>query len=284
MAAPAWCNCRDSRSVFVFVFRSNKKLMFKTSRYLVQIMALLLFVGCASQTQFVTQDGADADWQRAKKLYERERFYRASQLLRDITLNYSGSAFIDSAYYLLGRAGFEQADYIVAADDFRRLVQQFPSSQLAGSAAYYESRCYYELAPDYRLDQTTTEQAFDGFQRFLEDYPQSEFADSAYAYMAKCRDKLAHKVFAALKLYLKVEEYAAAVIYADAVLSDYYDTRWADEAAYEKVRSLVKLDEIEKAIAAAKDYKRRFPAGKFLGKVEELEKTLDVGTEQAATP
>lgn len=258
--------------------------MLNLTRYAFSAVLFVVFAGCSSQTQFVTEDGAETDWKRAKNLFERERYFRASQLLRDITLNYSGSAFIDSAYFFLGKSGFEQADYFVAADDFKRLVQQFPSSHLAGAAAYYESRCYYELAPDFRLDQTTTEQAFDGFQRFLEDYPQSEFADSAYSYMAKCRDKLAHKVFAAMKLYLKVEEYASAVIYADALLTDYYDTSWADEAAYEKIRALVKLDEFEKAGAAVTDYKRRFPSGKFMSKVDEQERTLMMRTEQAATP
>ena len=258
--------------------------MQKFSQYVLLILFALLLFGCSSKTQFITDDGADADWTRAKNLFERERYYRAAQLLRDITLNYSGSAFIDSAYYYLARAGFEQSDYFVSADDFKRLVTQFPSSPLAGNAAFYESRCYYELAPDFRLDQTYTEQAFDGFQRYLEDYPQNQYADSAYAYMAKCRDKLARKSFAALKLYLKIEEYASAVIYADAMLADFYDTVYADEAAYDKVRSLVKLEETEKATAAITDYKRRFPEGKFLDKIEELSRTLKVTTEQAATP
>ncbi len=243
-----------------------------------------MLFGCASQTRFISDDGAEADWLRAKKLYERERHYRASQLLRDITLNYSGSAFIDSAHYYLGRAGFEKHDYFVAADDFRRLVQQFPSSILAGNAAYYEARCYFELGPDFRLDQSYTEQAFDGFQRFLEDFPQNEFADSAYVYMSKCRDKLARKTFMALKLYMKVQEYASAVIYADAMLSDYYDTSYADESAFDKVRALIKLKETEKALAAITDYKRRFPSGKFSGRVNEISRNLPKSEEQAANP
>jgi outer membrane protein assembly factor BamD len=250
--------------------------------YLVSLVALL--VGCTSQTRFISDDGAEADWNRAKSLFERERYYRASQLLRDITLNYSGSAFVDSAYYYLALSGFEQEDYFVASDDFRRLVQQFPSSELAGNAAYYEARCNYEMAPDYRLDQTFTEQAFDQFQRYLEDYPQNVLADSAYKYMSLCRDKLAKKQFMAMKLYLKLEEYASAVIYSDALLSDYYDTKYADEAAFDKVRSLVKLKENEKAVAAIADYKRRFPSGKFLQRVEMLESTVKVTEAQAVTP
>ncbi|MCB1059809.1 MAG: outer membrane protein assembly factor BamD [Calditrichaeota bacterium] len=253
---------------------------FLSYAYLILVVALL--IGCTSQTRFISDEGADSDWNRAKSLFERERYYKASQLLRDITLNYSGSAFIDSAYYYLALSGFEQQDYFVAADDFRRLVQQFPSSHLAGNAAYFEARCNYEMAPDYRLDQTFTEQAFDEFQRYLEDYPQNEFADSAYTYMGKCRDKLAEKRYMALKLYLRLQEYASAVIYSDAILSDFYDTKYADEAAFEKVRSLVKLKESEKAVAAVADYKRRFPDGKFLQRIISIESSLHATEDQAA--
>lgn len=258
--------------------------MHATKRYILIALLGLVLLGCSSQTRFLSEEGVIADWERAKDLFARERYFRAQQLLRDITLNYSGSEIIDSAYFYLARAGFEQRDYIVAADDFRRLVQQFPSSKLASGAAYYESRCYYELAPDFRLDQAYTEQAFSGFQRFLEDYPQSEYADSGYVYISKCRDKLAQKSFAALKLYLKLEEYASTVIYADALLTDYYDTPWAEEAAYDKIRALIKLDETERALAAVTDYQRRFPEGRFRGKVDELLRLLDASGEQAVAP
>lgn len=238
------------------------------------IILVSFLIGCASQTRYLSDKGVLADWARAKDLYQSERYYRAQKLLRDITLNYSGSAIIDSAYYYLGRAGYEQNDYIVAADDFRRLIQQFPSSALAADAAYYEALCHFELSPDFRLDQTTTEQAFDEFQRFLEDNPAHSLADSAYAYIAKCRDKLGHKQFAALQLYLKLEEYTAAVIYADVVLSDYYDTQWADQAGFDKIRALMKLKEYDSAITAVTDYRRRFPEGKYRARVDAIDKDL----------
>lgn len=258
--------------------------MTKFLSYVSLVVFAALLIGCASQSRFISDAGAESDWNRAKNLFERERYYRASQLLRDITLNYSGSAFIDSAYYYLALSGYERQDYFVASDDFRRLVQQFPSSVLAGNAAYFEARCNYEMAPDFRLDQTFTEQAFDQFQRYLEDFPQNTYADSAYKYMAKCRDKLAQKRFMALKLYLKLEEYASAVIYSEAILADYYDTKYADEAAFDKVRSLVKLKENEKAVAAIIDYRRRFPSGKFLQRVQTLENGLQITEQQAVTP
>ncbi|MBK6765827.1 MAG: outer membrane protein assembly factor BamD [bacterium] len=254
------------------------------SKYILILLLGLLLWGCSSQTRFVSEAGVDTDWARAKDLFARERYFRAQQLLRDITLNYSGSTIIDSAYFYLARAGFEQDDYLVAADDFKRLVQQFPSSKLADGATYYESRCYFELAPDFRLDQSYTDQALGGFQRFLEDYPQSEYADSAYAYIDKCRDKLAHKSFAALKLYFKLEEFASCVIYADALLTDYYDTSWADEAAYDKIRALVKLDEPGRAQAAITDYQRRFPQGRYRGKVDDLARTFASGQVQSPAP
>lgn len=255
-----------------------------SSRRLIVLLLALLVFGCAQQTRFISDKGVEADWERAKDLFARERYYRAQQLLRDITLNYSGSSIIDSAYFYLGLAGFEQADYIVAADDFRRLAQQFPSSPLAAGAAYYESRCQFELTPDYRLDQTYTEQALSGFQRFLEEYSQNEYTDSAYVYLSKCREKLARKQFAGLKLYLKLQEFASVVIYSDAILADYYDTSFADEAAYDKIRALMKLNENVRAQAAIADYNRRFPQGRFRQAVGNLSRQIELDAEQAKAP
>ncbi|MBI5059698.1 outer membrane protein assembly factor BamD [candidate division KSB1 bacterium] len=204
---------------------------------------------------------ADEAWSRAMDLFRRERYYRAQQILRDITLNYSGSAFIDSAQFYLARTSFEQDDYIIAADEFHRLITQYPFSKLVGDAAYWEGRCYYEQAPSYALDQEYTTKAFDTFQRFLEDNAGHALTDSAYRYITFCREQLAHKEFAAAELYFRLQEYASAALYADIVLSDYYDTSWAESAQYLKARCFASLKDWPRARDESKAYLDRYPTG-----------------------
>lgn len=212
----------------------------------VVIAALLTAGGCARR-RTREQLGPTEAWEKAKSLFERERYVRAREILRDIALNYSGSAIIDSAQFYLGRTSFELRDYLIAADEFHRVVNQFPYSATAGDAMYYEARSYYEEAPSYQLDQAYTRKALERFQQFLEDHNGHALTDSGYHYLNRCRDKLARKEYTAARLYHDLGEYASAILYATVVLDNYYDTAYAPAAQFLKGRSYFALKDWDRA-------------------------------------
>ncbi len=225
------------------------------------IVILALSFGCAKRASDRELPGVEESWQKALNLFERERYYQAQQLLRDFVLNYPGSIMIDSAQFYLGRATFELEDYLVAAEEFKRVITNYPFSKLAGDAAYWEARSYYVQAPGYQLDQTFTTQALDAFQRYLEEYPGHVLQDSAYALIARSRDKLAHKEFAAARLYHDLGEYASVVLYADEILANYYDTQWAAPAQFLKARSFDALHDVTRARREYQAYLDKYPQG-----------------------
>jgi outer membrane protein assembly factor BamD len=234
------------------------------------IAAATLAAGCGKQSSGELIAGPDVAWQKAKNLFAHEHYLKAQQVLKDITLNYPGSAIIDSVQFLLGRTSFEMNQYVTAADQFHKLVEQYPQSTVGGDAEYWEARSYYEMAPNYQLDQDNTDKAVQGFQRFFEDHPQHALTDSAYKYLGLCRDKLAHKVYAAAKLYYDLDEFASAVLYADVVLSNYYDTSWADPAQFLKARSFFDLPDWERARKELQTYIEKYPQGQSTGKAKEM--------------
>ena len=222
---------------------------------------LALSIGCGKRARDRELPGAEESWQRAQHLFERERYYQAQQLLRDFVLNYPGSIMIDSAQFYLGRATFELEDYLVAAEEFKRVVTNYPFSKLAGDAAYWEARSYFVQAPGYQLDQTQTTQALEAFQRFLEEYPAHSLQASAYDLIAQARDKLGHKEYAAARLYFDLGEYASVVLYADAILANYYDTQWAAPAQFLKARSFDALRDVARARQSYQAYLDKYPQG-----------------------
>ena len=241
-----------------------------TSVALLALILLLLIGGCAKRGYRISEDGVNVDWKRAMDLFERERYYRAQQLFRDITLNYSGSAIIDSAYFYLGRCSYELNDYLVAADEFNRVVTRFPSSTLAGDASFYEALSYFELSPHYSLDQQFMTKSFNAFQRYLEDYSGHVLSDSAYFYMSEARERLALKEFRAAELYYQIGEYASAILYAKILLADYYDTTLAERAQFLIGRSYYRLKDWPKAVEEFDNYLRRFPDGTWHSRALEL--------------
>jgi outer membrane protein assembly factor BamD len=198
-------------------------------------------------------------------LFHREKYFQTQQLLKDFVLNYSGSPQVDSAQFYLGRCTFELEDNLTAADEFKRVVSQYPFSKLVGDAAYWEARSYFEQSPAYGLDQTCTKQALDAFQRYLEDYAGHALNDSAYQYITQCRNKLARKEYSSAKLYYDLGEYASSVLYGDGILANYYDTQWAEPAQYLKARCFDALGNHTRARQEYETYLEKYPSGKHAG-------------------
>jgi outer membrane protein assembly factor BamD len=249
----------------VTLIHRNKHLYLRSRRVIGSVVLcslLLLNIGCAKRAgQDRELPGPDEAWQRIQHLMQRERFFRAQQLLKDFVLNYSGSAMIDSAQFSLGLATFQLEDYVTAAEEFKRVETNYPFSKLGGDAAFYEALCYYKQAPGYQLDQSSTTQALDAFQRFLEEHSGHSLQDSAYKYIGLCRDKLGHKEFAAARLYYDLDEFASAVLYCDGVLSNYYDTQWAHAAQFLKARSFSALKDRVRARQEYQTYLDKYPQG-----------------------
>lgn len=242
---------------------------------------MLFAAGCAAfRAQRSEPLSVDVAWQKAKNLYAREKYVRAQTVLKDIVLNYSGSAIIDSAQFYLALTSFQTEDYLVAADEFRKVAEQYPSSGLVGDALYYEARCYYEVSPPYPLDQTNTNKALQDFQRFLEEYPTHPLADSGYHYLDLTRTKLARKVYSAATLYFGLREYASAVLYADAVLDNYYDTPLAEPAQFLKARSFYALKTWDRARSELEMYLQKYPKGPNATRARDM---LAVASRQAGT-
>lgn len=238
------------------------------------MLLVLLAFGCAKRT-FTPGGSLVESWERAKDYLQRERYVRAQELLRDIMLNYSGSAVVDSAQFFLGLATFQLNDFLVAAEEFRRVAEQYPYSELCGDAVFYEARSYYEQSPSYALDQTLTDKALRGFQRFLEDYPGHALTDSGYHYLSQCREKVARKAYAAAKLYYDLGEYSSALLYCDVVLENYYDTSQAASAQFLKGRSYAAVKDWERARRELAQYLERNPGGKFVVRARQLLGEMD---------
>lgn len=248
------------------------------------IAGMIILAGCGKQSSGEQPVGPDVAWQKAKNLFAREKYLKAQQVLKDITLNYPGAAIIDSVQFLLGRTTYEIGEYLTAADQFHKMVEQYPQSAVGGDAEYWEARSYFEQAPQYQLDQEHTTKAMQGFQRFLEEHPQHALADSAYRYLSLCRDKLARKEYAAARLYYDLGEYASAVLYADVVLANYYDTSWAGPSQFLKGRSFYQLEDWGRAQKELQTYVDKYPNGQFALRAREMLAAADKRLNTASRP
>ncbi|MFH1011112.1 MAG: outer membrane protein assembly factor BamD [bacterium] len=237
------------------------------------ISGFMLFSACGKSVRRAEIAGPQESFRKALHLYQRERYFKAQEILKDIVLNYSGSAIIDSVKLYLGLTYFQMRDYLTAADEFERIRQVYPQSPIAGEAQFHLALSYFRLAPVFALDQQYTAKALAEFQRLIDDFENHPLKLDAQKHIEQCRDKLGHKEYAAAVLYYKMGEYASSVLYTDVVLEDYYDTRWAPAAQFLKAKCFLSLKNQPRATEELEKFLTKYP-----GRREEMEvRTLLTG-------
>ncbi len=202
----------------------------------------------------------DERLEHALKLFEKHDYFEARTQFRIITLNAPGSAIVDKAQFYLAECHFHMEEYIIAGEEYKKLIRLYPQSEYLDDAQFKIGLAYYKLSPKSDLDQKYTWQAIEEFQQFMEDYPESALKEEVQNYFQQVRNKLAKKDFDTADLYRKLAYYESALVYFDEVLARFYDTKYAEATLFYKAEILYKIakyDESRDAIHLLMDKYRR---------------------------
>ena len=216
----------------------------------------------------------------AEKLFADGDYLEAQTQLRIIILNAPGSTVVDRAQFLLAECHYKMKEYLLAAAEYEKLVRLYTRSEYLDDAQFKVGLSYYELSPKSDLDQKYTLMAINEFQKFLEDYPSSPLAAEVIPKLEIAREKLAKKEYNTATLYRRMAYYESAVISYDAVLSIYYDTRFAEPSYFYKAECLLKLLKPAEAATSLRLLLDKYPKSEFRERAEELLKKTTV---QSAT-
>lgn len=207
----------------------------------------LLFAGCGGKSALKEKVDCKAKYIEATAKYEKEKYSDAKEILHDILYQCTGSKETVKIMYYLGMSYYHLKKYNQAEYQFRDIVRDFNADPLAETSQFMvgKSLWFQSRTPD--RDQTETKDALVEFKNFLSDYPKSVYADSAADYVRKCRDKLANKEYLNGRLYVRMQEYSAAVIYFEDLLENYADTKWIFAAKHLMAFSYYKQNKKDKA-------------------------------------
>lgn len=248
-------------------------MLMKNNLSLITIIFAIVFsllissCGKKNKNELLTAEEA---FREAMEKFQKGKYLDASEKLTLVTLNYSGSAIIDSAQYYLAESHFKMKEYLIAASEFQRLVFQFPSSPLCDDGKYKIGLSYFLMSPKYGLDQEFTRKSVEEFQEFTEEYPESELVPEVIDKIFAARKKLAKKLYKSGELYFKMQDYESAVIYLSEVLDNYYDTEYAQKALLKKGESYLKMKKFEDADAEFKKVIEKYPDTKESIKAKEI--------------
>ena len=210
------------------------------------IISLGILANCAGKKP-VEQLPLEERYKRGQEYLANKKYYNAQQEFQIIVLSGSHTEWGDDAQFYLAESYFKNKEYILAITEYERLTRKMKFSPYVEECRWRICEAYVAESPNYYHDQSNTHKALQKLQEFIEEYPDSDFRDKANNTITKLRNKLAEKVDETALLYIKLHAYDSAIVAYEELLSQYYDTDFADDAHVGIVRSYVLMKEVEEA-------------------------------------
>ncbi len=245
------------------------------TKLFISITTLLLILwGCGSSLNLVDLPPEER-LKAAISLYEDEDYEEAATELEAIMLQYPGNSVVDDAQYYLGLSRFERDEYILAAYEFSKLIKNMPASEFVADAQFMLAESYYELSPNYNLDQKYTEKAIEEYQAFVDFFPLNEKVSEAEKKINELNNKLARKEYSIAVIYEKMDYYTAAIKYFEGVVETYHDTQYAPMAMYRKIKLLMDREREDEALTEMKKFIRLYQGDENFDEIENLKNSLE---------
>lgn len=239
----------------------------------------ILLAGCTGGDQ-LTYSGPEEAYKKGVAEYEEGDYQNAIRLFRAVFDYGRGNQWAPEARFKLAMAQRQLNKHLVAANEFRRFAELYRNNELVPRAEFERANSYYLRSPSYRLDQSDSRDAISLFQLFMERYPNHDLVSEAQKKIDELRAKLAHKKYAAARLYEQREMWNAATTVYESAFDQYPDTPWADDLLFGALRSYLRYadrsvqqkqaERYQKAIDNYNRLAQLFPDSKLLGPAEEL--------------
>lgn len=244
---------------------------------------LLLLIGltavtCARKDLIKPGDTLPQAFGKAKNLYENGKYSEASQAFETVIRIGRGTEYARDAQFYLAESYYEDGRYLLAASEYERFKTLYPQSPRREEADFKEAYCYYELSPRFKLSQKYTNTAIEKFRLFNSRYPDSDRIQQSSEYITELRSKLARKLYNSADLYMRTDQYEAAIIYYDLTIDRYPESKWAERALVNEINAYVmyadrsvrskQRERYEKAIASYEKYLQLFPDSEYRSQAE----------------
>ena len=242
------------------------------------LLIAIALQSCSEYQKVLKNDDVKAKYDLAEKYYEEGDFKRANRLYEQIAPKYVGKPQGERVMFFLSNSYFKRGDFNMAGYQFERFIKSYPKSDKVIEATFLGAKSYYELSPEYSLDQTETDKALLKLQNFINTYSESEYFAEANAMAQELTAKKEEKAFQILKQYNKLGEFnydmlKSAVAASDNFVSDNPGSIFREDAMFVKLEALthmamnsyesLKEERLKSAKAAYTALKKQFPESKF---------------------
>tara|TARA_S200000501_G_scaffold376888_1_gene433262 strand:+ start:303 stop:1076 length:774 start_codon:yes stop_codon:yes gene_type:complete len=220
------------------------------------ILLLFLFTSCG--TYKVSSESSSNKIDYVKNLIEDEKYSRAIDELNYIMFNDPLSEYSALAQFYIGECYFYLNDFSQSIIEYNKYLTRNDSiEELVKKSQFMLCKCYFNISLEYNKDQSDTYIAIEKLQYFIEKETMRDYIEDIEIMILDLRTKLAKKDFYTAKLYIKLEELDAAIIYYENIVNDYYDTEFVN-SALANISLIYCIDGINKAKVFLDKHKDNF--------------------------
>ncbi len=174
---------------------------------------------------------------------------------------------LPESYYYLGEAHMGRREYILAAQSYSRVAENFPEDTLADRATFKTGIAYSKLWRRPALDPEYGETARSTFQSFLAAYPDSPLRDSAVKQIERLDEWFGTKGYDNGVTYYKRKAYDSGIIYFRDVVRRYPKSDAARRSQIRLVQSYRAIKYKEDVAETCGRLERAHPGDKDVTKV-----------------
>ena len=208
------------------------------------LLVLSLGIGaCSSYNKLLKGNDLEKKYTAALAYYKKKDYDKAGQLFDELLVAFKGDERFQEIYFYYSYCKYGSGELIMASYHFKNFYESFPTSEKAEEALYMHVYCDYLESYPYFLDPSVTRMAMDNLQLFVNIYPASPHVEECNKYMDDLRSRLRMKSLESAKLYLKMQDYQAAILAFNNTIKDYPELENKDEIESTLIRCQLKLAE-----------------------------------------
>jgi outer membrane protein assembly factor BamD len=222
---------------------------------------------------------AEVQLERAMQRFRRGDFRRAQALLQQLTFEFGPSQpELAQARYYLAESYFQLGDHVQAAADFRKVADDFSTTEYAPLALLRAGDANLRLWHRPELDPSYGEAALAVYQELAGRYPDSDAAARARLHVRRLENQFAEKTYKTGQFYLRRKAYDSAIIYFKDVIANYPNAQRAPDALLRLVDSYRAIGYTQEVRETCEHLRRFYPSA------VRLDRSCPVAADSSATP
>ncbi len=231
-------------------------------RLMSMMFCCLFLLSCAHTS--VNPDDPEALFKEAEKAFEDEQYISAIEKYRDIKNRFPYSARALDAELRIADTFFAQESFIEAESAYEVFKELHPTHPKIDYVYYMIGVSYFKQVPsDSSRDLSAAYRAIDSFEELKKRFPSSQYIKESDELIKQSKQKLAEYENYVADFYFQRQHYLSASYRYAALLQDYPNLGYDEEALYRLAKSYYYINMNENAKVAIKQFLEKYPSSQY---------------------